>query len=39
MQQLPISYFDQHSHDDLMSVYTNDIDTLRQMISSLPGIF
>ena len=39
MQQLPISYFDQHSHGDLMSVYTNDIDTLRQMISSLPGIF
>ena len=39
MQQLPISYFDQHSHGDLMSVYTNDIDTLRQMISSLPNIF
>ena len=38
MQQLPISYFDQHSHGDLMSVYTNDIDTLRQMISSLPNI-
>ena len=39
MQQLPVSYFDQHAHGDLMSVYTNDIDTLRQMISSLPGIF
>lgn len=39
MQQLPINYFDQHSHGDIMSVYTNDIDTLRQMISSLPGIF
>ena len=39
MQQLPINYFDQHSHGDIMSVYTNDIDTLRQMISSLPNIF
>jgi ATP-binding cassette subfamily B multidrug efflux pump len=39
MQTLPISYFDTHSHGDIMSVYTNDIDTLRQMISqSLPQI-
>ena len=37
MQTLPIRYFDTHSHGDIMSVYTNDIDTLRQMISqSLP---
>ena len=34
MQQLPISYFDQHSHGELMSVYTNDVDSLRQMIST-----
>jgi len=34
MERLPISYFDQHSHGDLMSVYTNDIDSLRQMIST-----
>ncbi len=34
MQHLPIAYFDQHSHGELMSVYTNDIDSLRQMISS-----
>ena len=33
MQDLPIKYFDQHSHGDIMSHYTNDIDTLRQMIS------
>lgn len=33
MQNLPISYFDQHPHGDIMSVYTNDVDTLRQMIS------
>ena len=33
MEKLPISYFDQHSHGDIMSVYTNDIDTIRQMIS------
>ncbi len=38
MQQLPIKYFDQHAHGDIMSVYTNDIDTLRQMISSLPNL-
>ena len=37
MQKLPIRYFDTHSHGDIMSIYTNDIDTLRQMISqSLP---
>ena len=37
MQQLPIRYFDTHTHGDLMSRYTNDIDTLRQMISqSIP---
>ncbi len=37
MQTLPIRYFDSHSHGDIMSAYTNDIDTLRQMISqSLP---
>ena len=33
MQDLPVSFFDQHAHGDIMSVYTNDIDTLRQMIS------
>ncbi len=33
MQTLPIRYFDTHAHGDIMSVYTNDIDTLRQMIS------
>ena len=37
MEQLPIKYFDTHAHGDIMSCYTNDIDTLRQMISqSLP---
>ena len=34
MEQLPVSYFDQHSHGDMMSVYTNDVDSLRQMIST-----
>ncbi len=34
MQRLPISYFDQRSHGDIMSVYTNDVDSLRQMIST-----
>ena len=34
MQHLPISYFDQRSHGDIMSVYTNDVDSLRQMIST-----
>ena len=39
MQTLPIKYFDTHAHGDIMSVYTNDIDTLRQMISqSLPQL-
>ena len=39
MQDLPIRYFDTHSHGDIMSVYTNDIDTLRQMISqSIPQL-
>ena len=33
METLPIGYFDTHSHGDIMSVYTNDIDTLRQLIS------
>ncbi len=37
MESLPIKYFDTHPHGDIMSVYTNDIDTLRQMISqSMP---
>ena len=34
MERLPISYFDQRQHGDIMSVYTNDIDSLRQMIST-----
>ena len=39
MQKLPIKYFDTHAHGDIMSIYTNDIDTLRQMISqSIPQI-
>ncbi|MBO5459324.1 MAG: ABC transporter ATP-binding protein [Lachnospira sp.] len=39
MEKLPIKYFDTHAHGDIMSVYTNDIDTLRQMISqSIPQI-
>ena len=33
MEDLPISYFDTHAHGDIMSVYTNDIDTMRQLIS------
>ena len=33
MESLPVKYFDTHAHGDIMSVYTNDIDTLRQMIS------
>ena len=37
MEKLPIKYFDTHSHGDIMSIYTNDTDTLRQMISqSIP---
>ncbi len=39
MQTLPIKYFDTHSHGDVMSHYTNDVDTLRQMISqSFPSM-
>ncbi len=39
MEGLPIKYFDTHSHGDIMSIYTNDIDTLRQMISqSMPQL-
>ena len=39
MQDLPIRYFDTHNHGDVMSYYTNDIDTLRQMISqSIPQL-
>jgi len=34
MELLPVSYFDQHSHGEMMSVYTNDVDSLRQMIST-----
>ena len=40
MQTLPIRYFDSHTHGDIMSHYTNDTDTLRQMISqSIPQVF
>ncbi len=40
MQTLPIKYFDTHSHGDVMSCYTNDTDTLRQLISqSVPQLF
>ena len=40
MQSLPIKYFDTHSHGELMSLYTNDTDTLRQMIcQSIPQVF
>ena len=40
MSKLPIKYFDTHTHGDIMSVYTNDVDTLRQMISqSIPQMF
>ena len=39
MESLPIRYFDTHSHGDIMSVYTNDVDTLRQMLSqSIPQL-
>ena len=39
MQNLPVRYFDTHKHGDIMSYYTNDIDTLRQLISqSLPNV-
>lgn len=40
MQSLPIGYFDSHAHGDIMSLYTNDIDTFRQVISqSIPQLF
>ncbi len=40
MESLPISYFDTHQHGDIMSVYTNDVDTLRQMVSqSITQVF
>ena len=40
METLPIKYFDTHAHGDIMSIYTNDVDTLRQMISqSMPQVF
>lgn len=40
MEKLPVKYFDTHAHGDIMSIYTNDIDTLRQMISqSIPQLF
>ena len=39
MQDLPLRYFDNHAHGDIMSVYTNDVDTLRQVIgSSIPNL-
>ena len=39
MEALPIKYFDNHAHGDIMSVYTNDVDTLRQLLSqSIPQI-
>ena len=34
MQDLPIKYFDTHNHGDIMSMYTNDVDALRQLVSS-----
>lgn len=40
METLPIKYFDTHAHGDIMSMYTNDTDTLRQLVSqSLPSLF
>lgn len=40
METLPIKYFDQNAHGDIMSIYTNDVDTIRQMISqSFPSLF
>lgn len=39
MEKLPVKYFDTHSHGDIMSIYTNDIDTLRQVVSqSIPQL-
>ena len=40
METLPIKYFDTHAHGDIMSIYTNDTDTIRQMVSqSMPQVF
>ena len=40
METLPIRYFDSHTHGEIMSTYTNDVDTLRQMVgSSIPSLF
>lgn len=40
MEKLPIKYFDTHAHGDIMSIYTNDVDTIRQLVSqSLPQFF
>ena len=40
METLPLQYFDNHSHGDVMSVYTNDVDTLRQVVgNSVPSLF
>lgn len=40
METLPLKYFDERSHGDIMSIYTNDVDALRQMVSqSLPNLF
>ena len=40
MQELPIRFFDTHTHGDIMSIYTNDIDSIRQLVSqSLPQVF
>ena len=39
MESLPIKYFDTHAHGDIMSIYTNDVDTLRQLLSqSIPQV-
>lgn len=39
METLPLQYFDNHSHGDIMSVYTNDVDTLRQVVgNSVPSL-
>ena len=40
MQRLPVKYFDQHTHGDIMSHYTNDVDAVRQLVSqSIPNLF
>ena len=39
LQTLPISYFDENSHGDIMSVFTNDIQAVEQVIANLPGLF